>query len=160
GNQTMTGYPALAPAPDGKSVAIRLLDTRDRADESHRDGVKILMALELRELLRQLDRRLPELNAAAMRWQAAIRPDKRKDDLMDAMADRAFSGEDAVRRRRKASEEQKRRGRARMPGVADGTIRHANAVVEANQELLKQLGLSASLGRVVQDVKAARDRLV
>src|SRR5205823_4423129 len=34
GNQTLTGYPALS--DEGTSVAIRLLDTRDRADDAHR----------------------------------------------------------------------------------------------------------------------------
>jgi ATP-dependent helicase HrpA len=160
GNQTLTGFPALEAAPDHKTVSIRLLDTRDRADKSHREGVKVLMALELRELLRQLERRVPELNAAAMRWQAAIPADKLKSDLMDAMIDRAFIGEDDVPRTPKAFEEQKKRAKARMPAVSDAIVRHANAIVEANQELLKQLAQSASLGRVVQDVKAARDRLV
>ena len=160
GNQALTGYPALAPAPDGKSVAIRLFDTRDRAGKSQREGVKVLMSLELRELLRQLDRRMPELNAVAMRWQAAIPADKLKGDLLEAIVDRAFIGEDAVPRKEKAFEEQKKRAKARMPAVSEAAIRHANAIVEANQELLKQLAQSASLGRVVQDVKAARDRLV
>jgi ATP-dependent RNA helicase HrpA len=181
GNNTMTGYPALATSPlgegrgggrgtvsppsgdgrgAGQSVAIRLFDTRDRADASHREGVKTLMSLELRELLRQLERRTPEMNAAAMRWQAAIPADKLKADLLEAMIDRAFIGEDEVPRTAKAFEEQKKRAKARMPAVSDAAIRHANAIVEANQHLLQQLARSAALGRVVQDVKAARDRLV
>jgi len=166
GNQTLTGFPALAPSPVGqgraeaKSVAIRLFDTRDRADASHREGVKILMSLELRELLRQLDRRMPELNAAAMRWQAAIPADKLKADLLEAIVDRAFLGEDEVPRKEKAFDEQKKRAKARMPSVADAAIRHANAIVEANQQLLQALAKFAALGRVVQDVKLARDRLV
>jgi ATP-dependent helicase HrpA len=160
GNQMLTGYPALAPSPDARSVAIRLFDTRDRADTAHREGVKVLMSLELRELLRQLDRRMPELNAAAMRWQAAIPADKLKADLLAAIIDRAFIGEDEMPRKAKAFEEQKKRAKARLPAVSDAAIRHANAIVEANVELMQQLAKSAALGRVVQDVKAARDRLV
>ena len=63
-------------------------------------------------------------------------------------------------RKEKAFEEQKKRAKARMPAVSEAAIRHANAIVEANLALLQQLSKYASLGRVVQDVKAARDRLV
>jgi ATP-dependent helicase HrpA len=69
-------------------------------------------------------------------------------------------GEDALPRKAKAFEEQKKRAKARMPAVSEAAIRHANAIVEANQELLQALAKARALGRVVQDVKAARDRLV
>ncbi|MGE5095678.1 MAG: ATP-dependent RNA helicase HrpA [Betaproteobacteria bacterium] len=159
GNQSLTGFPALEPAPDRKSVAIRLFDTRDRADASHREGVKTLMSLELRELLRQLERRT-ELTTAAMRFQATIPADKMKNDLVEAIVDRAFIGDDPVPRAAKAFEEQKKRAKARLPAVSDAAIRHAQAIVEASQHLAQVLAQSGALGRVVQDVKSARERLV
>ncbi|MGZ5572480.1 MAG: ATP-dependent RNA helicase HrpA [Usitatibacter sp.] len=158
GNQTLTGYSALV--DEGASVAIRLFDTRDRAIDAHREGVKRLMALELKEQLRQLERSLPGFNAIALRFQATIPADKLKEDLIAAIVDRAFIGEDAPPRAPKAFEEQKKRAKARLPAVTEAALRHVESIVEASLELAQALAQNASLGRVVQDVKSARDRLV
>jgi ATP-dependent helicase HrpA len=95
-----------------------------------------------------------------MRYQSTIAADKVKADLVEAIVDRAFIGEDAVPRAQRAFDEQKKRAKARLPAVADAAIRHAGAIVEASQHLQQVLAQSGSLGRVVQDVKAARERLV
>ena len=52
------------------SVSIRLFDTKDKAAEAHRDGVKRLMALDLKEQVRNLDRALPGFNALALKFNA------------------------------------------------------------------------------------------
>jgi len=158
GNQTMTGFPALA--DEGTSVAIRLFDTRDRADESHRAGVRRLLAFELREQLRQLERGLPGMNQVAMRFQPIITADRLRSDLFEAIVDRAFIGDDAVPRTPRAFEEQKKRAKARLPAVSEAALRHANAIFEASQHFVQALARNASLTRVVADVKAARERLV
>ena len=158
GNQTLTGYPALA--DDGASVSIRLFDTPDRAVDAHREGVKRLMALELKEQLRQLDRGLPGFNALAMKFHATIPGDRLKADLMEAIVDRAFVGEDVAPRSPKAFEEQKKRAKARLPAVAEAAVRHLGAIVEASQQYGQAVAQLGNLGRVVADVKAARERLV
>lgn len=158
GQQTLTGYPALA--DEGASVAIRLFDTRDKAAEAHRAGVKRLLALELKEQVRALDRALPGFNALALRFHAAIAADALKADLVEAILDRAFIGEDAPPRAAKAFEEQKKRAKARLPAVTEGAVRYVAVIGEASQQCLQALAQSASLGRVAQEVKAIRERLV
>jgi ATP-dependent helicase HrpA len=158
GNQTLTGYPALV--DENTSVSLRLLDTRDKADEAHRDGVKRLMAFELKEQLRQLERGLPGFNALALKFNAAIPADKLKSDLLEAIVDRAFIGEDEAPRTQKSFEDQKKRAKARLPAVAEAATRHATAIGEAGQQFLQTLAQSASLGRIAQEVKAQREHLV
>ncbi len=166
GNQTLTGYPALSPSPlgegrgEGPSASIRLFDTKDRSEAEHREGVKALMALQLKEQLRQLERELPGFNAIAMRFQATIPADKLRADLIAAIVDRAFIGEDEPPRTAKAFEEQKKRAKARLPAVTQAALRHLAAIVEASQQYGQAVAQYAGLGRVVQDVKAARERLV
>jgi ATP-dependent helicase HrpA len=161
GNQTLTGYPALSPSPLGEgSVAIRLFDTRDKAEESHREGVKRLLSLDLKEQLRQLDRSLPGFNALALKFNATIPADKLKADLIDAIVDRAFIGEDPLPRTAKAFEEQKKRAKARLPAVTEGASRYATAIGDASQQFLQSLAQNASLGRVAQEAKGQRERLV
>jgi len=164
GNQALTGYPALTPSPLGEGrgggLAIRLFDTRDRARAEHREGVKRLMALELKEQVKNLERGLPGFNALAMKFQATIAADRLKHDLQDAVIDRAFIGDDELPRTPKAFEEQKKRARARLAAVGEGAVRHLAAIVEASQQYGQAIAQAGALGRVVQDVKAARDRLV
>jgi ATP-dependent helicase HrpA len=158
GNQALTGYPALQ--DDGASVSIRLLDTKDRARASHRGGVKRLLAIELKEQLRNLDRGLPGFNAVALKFQATIPADKLKADLVEAITDRAFIGEDEAPRTQREFDEQKKRAKARLPAVAEAAVRHVAAIVEASQQYAQTVAQSAALGRVVADVRASRDRLV
>jgi ATP-dependent helicase HrpA len=162
GNQTLTGYPALSgegPA-EGGSVAIRLVDTKEKAAETHREGVKRLMALGLKEQLRQLERGLPGFTPLALRYHGVIPADKLKADLVEAIVDRAFIGEDEAPRTQDAFEEQKKRAKARLPAVAEAMVRHANAIGEANQKLAQSLARHASLGRVAQEAKGQRERMV
>ena len=158
GNQTLTGFPAIV--DEGTSVAIRLLDTKDKSDDAHRGGVKRLMSFDLKEQLRNLDRGLPGFNALALKFNAFVPADKLKTDLVAAIVDRAFIGEDELPRTPKAFEEQKKRAKARLPAVTEGAARYAAAIGEASQQLVQALAQGGALGRVTQEVKAIRDRLV
>ncbi|HUQ27616.1 MAG TPA: ATP-dependent RNA helicase HrpA [Usitatibacter sp.] len=160
GNQALTGYLALSPATDSKSVAMRMFDTPDRARHEHREGVKVLMSLEMKDQLRNLERGMSDLNAIALKFQATIPADKVKSDLLAAIVDRAFIGEDEPPRAAKAFEEQKKRAKARLPAVTQGATRYLSAIVEASQLYAQVVAQSGALGRVVQDVKSARERLV
>ncbi|HEX5128675.1 MAG TPA: ATP-dependent RNA helicase HrpA, partial [Usitatibacter sp.] len=160
GNQTLTGYPALSSSALGESLAIRMFDTRDKALRAHREGVKQLMARDLKEQLRNLERTSSAFNQVALKFQATIPADKLKADLIEAIVDRAFLGEDELPRTPRSFEEQKKRAKARLPAVAEAAQRHLAAIVEAAQQLAQSIAQSAALGRVVQEVKAARDRMV
>ncbi len=158
GDQALTGYPALV--DEGASAAIRLLDTPARAADAHRGGVRRLLALALREPVKGLERSIPGFNALALRFAGAIPAERLRQDLAAAILDRAFIGEDPLPRTPRAFEEQKKRARARLPAVAEAAVRHASAIGEAQQQLQQALAQSAALGRVAQEVRAMRDRLV
>jgi ATP-dependent helicase HrpA len=158
GQQTLTAFPALV--DEGASVSLRLMDTPDKARDAHREGVKRLMALDLKEQLRGLERGLAGFNPLALKFNTTIPADKLKADLLAAILDRAFIGEDALPRTQKAFEEQKKRAKARLPAVTEAASRHAGAIGEASQQFLQSAAQNAALGRVVQEVKGQRERLV
>jgi ATP-dependent helicase HrpA len=158
GHQTLTGYPALA--DDGSSASIRLFDTRDKAEAAHREGVKRLLAIELKEQVKNLDRALPGFNALALKFNAVVPADKLRADLVAAIVDRAFIGDDPLPRDKRAFDEQKKRAKARLPAVTEGAARYATAIGEASQHLAQAIAQSGALGRVTQEVKAQRDRMV
>ena len=141
-------------------MAIRLFDTEPGATQANREGVKRLLAIALRESLKQLERSIPGFNALALKLQATIPAEKLRADLMQAIVDRAFIGDDEAPRTPKAFEDQKKRARARLPAVAEAAVRHAGSIADANQQLAQAIAQAGALGRVVQDVKAAKERLV
>ncbi len=158
GNQSLTGYPALV--DEGASVAIRLFDTPQKAATAHRAGVRRLLAFELKEQVKQLERGPPSFNALALKLQSVMTPDRLRSDIVAAVIDRAFIGEDEPPRTPKAFEEQKKRAKTRLPAVTEAVARHCAAIAEANQALSLALAQPAGLGKLPHDVKAQQSRLV
>jgi ATP-dependent helicase HrpA len=86
--------------------------------------------------------------------------EKLREDLVAAISDRAFIAEDELPRTAKAFEEQRKRAKTRLPAVTEAAMRHALAIAEANLHFTQVHSQGAGLGRIAQEVKAQRDRLV
>jgi len=159
GGRKLTGYPALV--DEGESVAIRLFDTGGAAAESLRGGVRRLMTLALKEQVRQLDRSLPGFTQAALLLRAFAPADELKDDLLLAILDRAFIGEDELPRNAKAFEELKQRARARLPAVREAGCRLFVAIAEEYQRAQQRLAAAAkALPQPAADIRGQLARLV
>ncbi|MHB8726027.1 MAG: ATP-dependent RNA helicase HrpA [Casimicrobiaceae bacterium] len=157
--QTITGYPALQ--DDGEGIALTLLDTRDAADAASRHGVVRLIGFELADALRQRVKPPPDWTTTAMPLRAAIAPERLQEDLRDAVADRAFLGDDPLPRDARTYAAQVKRARARLPAVADGAW-HLLATISAEYHglSLRIAALPASRRALTAEVKAQRDALV
>jgi ATP-dependent helicase HrpA len=159
GGRKLTGYPALV--DEGESVAIRLFDTGGAAAESLRGGVRRLMTLALKEQVRQLDKSLPGFTQAALLLRAFAPADELKDDLLLAIFDRAFIGEDELPRNAKAFEELKQRARARLPAVREAGCRLFVAIAEEYQRAQQRLtAATKALPQPAADIRGQLARLV
>jgi ATP-dependent helicase HrpA len=157
--QRVTGYPALV--DEGDDVALRLLDTRDAAEASTRAGVIRLIRFQLKDALARYDKGPPGFQQAALQLRAAIPPDRLLDDVLAAIVDRAFIGDDALPRDAAAFAAQVKRARARLPAVAETSMRILASVAAAYGSLAHKLDAApAGLGRIVADLRAQRDALV
>jgi ATP-dependent helicase HrpA len=154
GGRKLTGYPALA--DEGESAAIRLFDTRGAAEGAMRGGVLRLGRLALKEQMRQLDKNLPGFAQAALLLRGLAPPDELKDDLLAAIADRAFIGEDELPRNDKGFEALKQRARTRLPAVRDAASRLFVAIAEEYQRVTA----ARALPQPAADVRAQLARLV
>ena len=154
GGRKLTGYPALA--DEGDSVAIRLFDTRAAAEGAMRRGVLRLGRLALKEQMRQLDKNLPGFTQAALLLRGLASPEELKDDLLTAIADRAFIGEDELPRNDKGFEALKQRARTRLPAVRDAGCRLFAAIAEEYQRVVA----ARALPQPAADVRAQLARLV
>jgi ATP-dependent helicase HrpA len=159
GGRRLTGYPALA--DEGESVAIRLFDTRPAADTAMRAGVRRLMRLSLKEQMRQREKSLPGFTQAALALRSIASADDLREDLLTAISDRAFIGEDELPRTAKAFEALRARARTRLPAVSDGGCRLFGAIAEEYPRAQQRFaGAEKAASRPVADVRATLARLV
>ncbi len=121
------GYPALVDHND--CAAIRVLDTEEAANDLMRAGVKRLLHLSLKEQIKQLEKNLPGLKVAAMQFANRMNPGDLKQDLLNAILDRALIGDAALPRNETAFAAQKQRAKQRLAEVT-----------QQFADLLRQLG--------------------
>ncbi|MCL9791953.1 DUF3418 domain-containing protein [Neisseria subflava] len=138
GKQQLTGYLGLQKEKDG-CIALRLFDTSAAAEQAHRLGVIELMKLQLKEQVKDLNKGIQGFTQAAMLLKH-INADTLRDDLTQAVCDRAFIGEDELPRNEKAFKEQIKRARSRLPAVKEALSRYLQETAAAYAELNSKLG--------------------
>ena len=138
GKQQLTGYLGLQKEKDGR-IALRLFDTSAAAEQAHRLGVIELMKLQLKEQVKDLNKGIQGFTQAAMLLKH-INADTLRDDLTQAVCDRAFIGEDELPRNEKAFKEQIKRARSRLPAVKEALSRYLQETAAAYAGLNSKLG--------------------
>jgi len=138
GKQQLTGYLGLQKEKDGR-IALRLFDTSAAAEQAHRLGVIELMKLQLKEQVKDLNKGIQGFTQAAMLLKH-INADTLRDDLTQAVCDRAFIGEDELPRNEKAFKEQIKRARSRLPAVKEALSRYLQETAAVYAELNGKLG--------------------
>ena len=155
----VTGYPALE--DDEESVSVKLFDTAREALLKHRKGVCRLMRFELKEQIKQLEKGLPNFNQFALSLRTIMSPEDLRDDLITAICDRAFIGEDDLPRSNADFMKLKTRARTRLPAVSEAITRQAQALASEYQLLMNsQAKMPATVNRLKRDVESQLQSLV
>lgn len=155
----VTGYPALEDADD--SISVKLFDTAREAELNHRQGVCRLMRFELKEQMKQLEKSLPNFNQYALLLRNIMSPEDLREDMIVAIADRAFIGEDDLPRTNAAFMKLKQRARTRLPAVTEAVARQAQAIATEYQLLAQKQGqMSATVNRLKRDLEQQVSLLV
>lgn len=126
GRQQLEGFPALC--CEDERIALRLFDTAQAAESAHRRGVICLLQRELKEHMKQMQKGLPGFTQIALQLRGVANADALLDDAIQCICDRAFIGEDALPRSKKAFDEQKKRARTRLPAVTQAVTQMLNAI--------------------------------
>jgi ATP-dependent helicase HrpA len=126
-----------------------------------RGGVARLMTFALKEQARQLEKNLPGLTQAAMQLRAIGAVDDIKADLLAAIVDRAFIGEDELPRNEKGFETLKQRAKPRLPVVRDSGCRLLTAIAEEYHRAQQRLAAGTKAApQAAADIKGQIARLV
>ncbi len=148
----VTGYPALE--DDEDSISVKLFDTEREAEINHRKGVCRLMRFELKEQMKQLEKSLPNFNQYALILRNVVSPDDLREDLIIAISDRAFIGEDELPRSNADFIKLKARARTRLPAVSQAVARQAQTIATEYQLLVaQQAKMPATVNRLKRDLE-------
>jgi ATP-dependent helicase HrpA len=88
GESVLLGYPALV--DPGESVSLRLLDSPQAQQSSMRAGLRRLFMLQLNSEMKELGRLIPDLDKMTVHYSTIGPAQQLKDDLLQAIADRAL----------------------------------------------------------------------
>jgi ATP-dependent helicase HrpA len=163
GGRKLVGYRSLALRED--KVSIRLFDTRDAALGSMRAGVRQLLRYELREQMKQLEKNLwgqnRAVSQAVLQLHSLIDSETLREDMLDAISDRAFIGDDALPRREQEFAAQRQRARVRLPAVTEALLRTVQSIANELQALTSRMSAAGpSFGKLKKELEQQLHQLI
>jgi ATP-dependent helicase HrpA len=157
GAQTMVGFPALVDR--GSFVEIEVFDEPEAAIVRHRAGLRRLVALQLREPIKFLEKNIPELTRMAGAYLALGTLEELREQIVEVALDRAFLA-DPLPTDEPAFKLRLEQGRARLNLIAQEVARQAAAVLADYAAALRKLKDAKPPREVADDVQAQLQRLV
>ncbi len=88
GGQTLIGFPALV--DEGDAVRIEVFDEPDVAANKHREGLRRLFALQIKDALKYLEKNIPDLQTMAVAFMPLGTVDELRQQIIEVALDRAF----------------------------------------------------------------------
>lgn len=144
GNQTLVGFPALIDR--GDHVVVEVFDEPDVAASRHRAGLRRLVALQIRDALKYLEKNIPDLQKMAALYMNVGTVDELRSQIVDLALDRAFLADplpaDAAAFRKRIDE-----GRGRLTLIANEIARSVGTVLTE----------FAAASRKLKDARAPKD---
>jgi ATP-dependent helicase HrpA len=157
GSQTLVGFPALIDR--GNHVLIEVFDEPDIAATKHRAGLRRLVALQIRDALKYLEKNIPDLQKMAMLFAPLGTADELREQIIDLALDRAFLADplptDAAAFKRRIDE-----GRGRLTLIANEVARSAQLVLTEYAAASRKLKDARAPKDVADDVQAQLGRLL
>jgi ATP-dependent helicase HrpA len=155
--QTLVGFPALIDRTT--HVEIEVFDEPEVAAAKHRAGLRRLIALQLREPLKFLEKNIPDLPRMATQYITLGSAEELREQIIAVALDRAFLADplpdDAVSFKRRLDD-----GRSRLTLIAQEVARMAAAVLQEHANAVRKLKDSKPTRDVADDVTAQLQRLV
>ncbi len=156
GGQTLVGFPALI--DKGTHVEIEVFDEPDVAALKHRAGLRRLVALQIKEPLKFLEKNIPELQKMAAAFMPLGTLEELRAQVIDVALDRAFLAEplptDEHRFKSRVDE-----GRSRLNLIAQEVARQAGTVLTEFAAAQRKLKDGRPSKEIAEDVSAQLQRL-
>ena len=126
GGASLVGFPALI--DQGDAVTIEVFDEPEVAAARHRAGLRRLVALQIRDALKYLEKNIPDLQKMAVAYMPLGTQEELRDQIVEVALDRAFLQPplpaDAAAFRQRIDE-----GRGRLTLIANEVARLAATIL-------------------------------
>ena len=157
GAQMLVGFPALI--DHGSHVRIEVFDEPEVAAARHRAGLRRLVALQIRDALKYLEKNIPELQKMSVLYMPLGTADELRAQVIELALDRAFMAEplptDAAAFERRIGE-----GRGRLTLIANEVARSALQVLTDYAAAARKLRDARAPKEIGDDIAAQLARLV
>lgn len=155
--QTLIGFPALVDGDD--AVTIEVFDEPEVAAAKHRSGLRRLVALQVRDALKYLEKNIPDLQKMGVAYMSLGTPEELRQQIIDVALDRAFLQEplpqDADSFARRVDE-----GRGRLTLIANEVARLAGAILTEYAAVSRKLKDTKNAPDAVADAQQQLQRLI
>jgi ATP-dependent helicase HrpA len=157
GGQSLVGFPALIDKT--AHVEIEVFDEPDVAARKHRAGLRRLVALQIRDALKYLEKNIPDLQRMAVAYMPLGSAEELRDQIVEVALDRAFLNDplptDAASFAKRVDE-----GRGRLTLIASEVARTAGTVLIEHASALRKLKDARAPKDVSDDIAQQLARLV
>jgi ATP-dependent helicase HrpA len=157
GSQSLVGFPALI--DKGSHVEIEVFDEPEVAAVRHRVGLRRLVALQIREPLKYLEKNIPDLQKMAVAYMSLGTADELREQIIEVALDRAFL-HDPLPQDVAAFRARIEQGRPRLNLIAQEVARLAGMVLAEYQAALRKLKDSRPPKEVTDDLAGQLQRLM
>ncbi|MGX5649683.1 ATP-dependent RNA helicase HrpA [Hydrogenophaga borbori] len=163
GGQTLIGFPALV--DDGDAVRIEVFDEPELAQARHREGLRRLVALQIKDALKYLEKNIPGLQAMGAAFMGVDKErgggtlEELRQQLLELALDRAFLQE-PLPADAKAFEQRVADGRGRLNLIAAEIARSAGAILTEFAAAQRKLKDAKPPADVAADIAQQLQRLV
>ncbi len=155
--QTLIGFPALI--DKGAHVEIEVFDEPEVAAAKHRGGLRRLVALQIREPLKYLEKNIPDLTKMAVAYMPLGTAEELKAQIIEVALDKAFLA-DPLPQDKLAFERRIEEGRSRLNLIAQEVARLAGTVLTEYAAAARKLKDARPPKDVADDITAQLQRLV
>jgi len=155
--QTLIGFPALI--DKGAHVEIEVFDEPDVAAAKHRGGLRRLVALQIREPLKYLEKNIPDLTKMAVAYMPLGTAEELKAQIIEVALDKAFLA-DPLPQDKLAFERRIEEGRSRLNLIAQEVARLTGTVLAEYAAATRKLKDARPPKDVADDITAQLQRLV
>jgi ATP-dependent helicase HrpA len=157
GDQTLVGFPALIDC--GAHVVVEVFDEPAVAAAKHRAGLRRLVALQIRDALKYLEKNIPDLQKMSVYFMPIGTADELRDQIIELALDRAFLLDplptDAASFKRRIDD-----GRGRLTLIANEIARSALNILIEYAAAARKLKDARPAKEVADDVQAQLTRLM
>ena len=157
GGQSLIGFPALVDLND--AVQMEVFDELEVATQKHREGLRRLFALQIKDALKYLEKNIPDLQKMAVAYMPLGTADELRQQIIEVALDRAFLMDplpcDELSFKKRIDE-----GRGRLTLIANEVARLAGVILIEFAAATRKIKDTKNAPEAVADCAQQLQRLV